>query len=341
MANLTRASRELFRRPADERFASLTALSEHCHRQKDQSRDLWHPPQALSTSPVNEQLQLQLGSDGAFELNDWSFTQLCRLANVNKDTVNRLTPATASQVFAETLTRTGKPLQVLTTGQAVRSLHGVAYTRLWNADLLATIHEAAPDFQPPPKGFNGATGLYAGEQDLFCFLIDPTGWVDINGESFAPGFFCWNSEVGRRSVGISTFWFQRVCTNHIVWDAIEVTEVKRKHTANVYDSLAEIRSILTTLVKQRDERKDGFAAMIKLAMTTTLGTDPAEVLKVLATHDIHREAGKQAIELAQMKGGLTVWALVDALTQLTRGADFAGDRIEADQRAAALFALAA
>jgi hypothetical protein len=36
---------------------------------------------------------------------------------------------------------------------------------------------------------------------MFCFLIDPTGWTEINGEAFAPGFFLWNSEVGKRSVG--------------------------------------------------------------------------------------------------------------------------------------------
>lgn len=50
----------------------------------------------------------------------------------------------------------------------------------------------------------GATGLYCGEQDLFCFLIDPAGWIEIGEEAFAPGFFVWNSEVGRRSLGIST-----------------------------------------------------------------------------------------------------------------------------------------
>jgi hypothetical protein len=82
------------------------------------------------------------------------------------------------------------------------------------------VEEYATDFQPPPKGFNGATGLYAGEQDLFVFLIDPTGWVEIDGEAFAPGMFLWNSEVGCRSVGIETFWYQQVCANHIVWDAV-------------------------------------------------------------------------------------------------------------------------
>jgi hypothetical protein len=57
------------------------------------------------------------------------------------------------------------------------------------AVLLAAVREFAVDFSPPPVGLNGATGLYAGEQDLFCFLIDPAGWVEIDGEAFAPGFY--------------------------------------------------------------------------------------------------------------------------------------------------------
>ena len=64
-------------------------------------------------------------------------------------------------------------------------------------------------------------------------MIDPTGWAEIDGQAFAPGFFVWNSEVGKRSLGIQTFWFQKVCQNHIVWDATEVVDFSRKHTANV------------------------------------------------------------------------------------------------------------
>ena len=148
---------------------------------------------------VGERLMLDAGDDGAFEMNDWSFGQLCRLSGVAKETVNRLSPDTAARVFAETLPRGNKPLQLFTLGGQLRSIHAASYTRLHNADLLDVVKEVAGDFQPPPKGFNGATGLYGGEQDMFCFLIDPTGWTEIDGEAFAPGFFLWNSEVGCRS----------------------------------------------------------------------------------------------------------------------------------------------
>ena len=49
--------------------------------------------------------------------------------------------------------------------------------------------------------------------------------------------------MGKRSLGIQTFWMQAVCANHLVWDATDVIEWKRKHTANVRDGLGEIRRI--------------------------------------------------------------------------------------------------
>ena len=341
MSNLTKASRELFKRQPDECFPSLTALSEHCQRQKEACVDRWVPPRSIQTNPVDTgRLMMAAGDDGAFEMNDWSFGQLCRLAGVAKETINRLSPDTAGRAFAETLPRGNKPLQLFTTNDQLRSIHGTGYTRLYNADLLSMVREFAVDFEAPPKGVSGGTGLYAGEQDMFCFMIDPGGWAEINGEAFAPGFYLWNSEVGRRSVGISTFWFQQVCANHIVWDATEVVEFTRKHTSRVHDSLGDIRQIIETLVEKRDQRRDGFVRVIEKAMETRLGDDAEEVQKVLSRSGITQQLAKRAIEYARQRGALTIFAMVDALTRFAHELRYAGDRTVANQKAAGLLALA-
>lgn len=212
-------------------------------------------------------------------------------------------------------------------------------------DLLAIVQEFATDFHPPQKsgarGAEGGTGLYCGEQDMFCFLIDPTGWAEIDDEAFAPGFFLWNSEVGKRTVGIQTFWFQAVCANHIVWDAVEVVEFSRKHTANVRESLNQIRGIIEGLVAKRDQRRDGFAAVVRKAMETRLGADNDAALKVLSQRGITRTLAKEAVESAQSQGRLTIFSVVDALTRIAGRVENAGDRTEIDQKASALLALAA
>lgn len=341
MATLTRANRELFARTEDERFESLAELHEHCLTEKLASQDRWHHPQLFEPRVAGESVKLTLGNDGAFALNHWSFSQLCGLSGVSKDTLNKLSPTTASQALRETLPSGSKPLQVLTTGEQVRSIHGTQYSRLWNSDLLAMLREFATDFGPPPKGFNGATGLYCGEQDLFCFLIDPAGWTEIGGQAFAPGFFVWNSEVGRRSLGIETFWFQAVCQNHIVWDAVETVEWTRKHTGNISESLGEIRRIVAQLVEKRDARKDGFAKLIEKAMAERVAQDGDEASKLLFKHGIPRHLVKDAVaKVAERGERFTLWSLVDALTSLTGQVRYAGDRMELDVKVAQLLALA-
>jgi hypothetical protein len=175
---------------------------------------------------------------------------------------------------------------------------------------------------------------------MFVFLIDPQGWTEIGGETFAPGFFLWNSEVGRRALGVETFWFQAVCQNHIVWDAVEVVEFSRKHTANVRDALLDIRRIIQTLAAKRDQRRDAFAKVIERAMQTKLGNDTDEVTAALAKAGIGRLLARQAIELAQEQGRFTVFSMVDALTRLARRHVNAGDRTELDQQAGRLLTLA-
>jgi hypothetical protein len=345
MTNLLHASRELFRRPADERFDSLSDLCRHCQDYKDRSRRIKEPGTEFRSVCHEDQLAVKINGYFPHRLNDWSFTQLCSIAGVAKDTVNRLRPETAAKVFCETLaTRTDaeSDLQALVVdSELIRAINGEKYKRLWNADLVAMLLEFATDFTPPQKGIDGATGLYAGEQDLFCFLIDPAGWTEIGGEAFAPGFFVWNSEVGKRTVGVSTFWFQAVCRNHIVWDATDVTEFTRKHTGKVSASLAEIRNLIEALVAKRDARKDGFAKVISKAMDTRYGQDADEVLSLLAKTGFTRSLAQRAAELAQQKGRFTIWSVVDALTQLGREAKYAGSRAEADQKASSLLSLVA
>lgn len=342
MAHLTKAAKQLFERSPDERFESLDTLYQHCLEQKEHSQDRWHPPRVFDPHVEGSSVALGLGDDGAFSLNHWSFSQLCRLCGVNKDTITRLSPETATRALRETLPQGNKPLQILTADHSVRSIHGTAYSRLWNVDLLTMLREHATDFEPPPKGAGGGTGLYCGEQDLFVFMIDPAGWIEIADQAFAPGMFLWNSEVGRRSIGVQTFWFQAVCQNHIVWDARDIVRLARKHTGNVGEALDAIARIISDLVAKRDARRDAFAKVIAKAMKEKVGEDREDATEFLTKRGIPRSLVKKAVERIATQGvPFTLWSLVDALTQLTSEIRFAGDRTEADQKVSKLLAVAA
>jgi hypothetical protein len=131
-----------------------------------------------------------------------------------------------------------------------------------------------------------------------------------------------------------------VCRNHIIWDATEVVEFTRKHTGKVGEALGDIRRIVEELVEKRDARKDGFVAVMKKAMDAKLGDDAEETLKALAKAGITKALAKRAVEVAAEQGRFTIFALVDALTRIARELPNAGDRTDADQKAAGLLALA-
>ena len=134
MQVLKRGHTELFRRGPDECFDSLVGLTSFCQEQKAKSVDRWLPPRSLKPRPlVLDKLVVDFadagatGTDGAYLMNDWSFTQLCQLAKVSRDTVNRVTADTAWRVFADTLPDGNKPLQLYTQGDIIRSMHDVSY----------------------------------------------------------------------------------------------------------------------------------------------------------------------------------------------------------------------
>jgi hypothetical protein len=87
MTNLTQASHELFSRPADERFQNLAELATHCHNLKERSRRLKEPSIAFLPEVHDGHMTLRINGYPPFGLNDWSFSQLCSIAKVTKDTV--------------------------------------------------------------------------------------------------------------------------------------------------------------------------------------------------------------------------------------------------------------
>lgn len=340
MAILTRASNELFKRPPDECYSSMSDLIRHCKQQKEDAVEKWVAPSEIRPVLFDSIPSLELGAEGNHALNSWSFGQVCQIAGVSRDTVNKVNPATAVDILLDTLPGGTKPMQFLTEGNMLRSVHGTAYTRLFNVDLLEMVNDVATDFLPPQQGMTGGSGLYCGQNDMFCFEIDPLGWVEVNGEAFTPGFFIWNSEVGRRKIGVSTFFFQASCQNHILWNCCDVTEFTRKHTANVHDSLVSIRQYIEQLTKKRDESRDGFVKVIEKAMKAKLGTDEEEVIKVLLKNGLPKNLAAEAMKIAREQGKFTIFSIVDALTRMAGKLPNAGERTELDIKAARFLDLA-
>jgi hypothetical protein len=340
MATLTNAHNELFKRNPDEHFSSFEKLFDVCKNDKELSLEQWASPCDVKPVALDGELCLELPNKEPLHMNHWSFGQLCTLSGVNKGTLNKLSVETAKQALVETMPGGAKPLQVFGKNEHLRSIHGTSYGRLYDADLLELVREYANEFRPPPTADGGTAGLYRGPEDMFVFLINSACWVEIGKELFAPGLFLWNSEVGRRTVGVSTFYWQAVCQNHIVWNSTDVTEFCRKHTANVGEAFEDIRRILDDFAQQRANRKDGFMDAVERAMQAKLPAEAEKVISLLRKQGIPQHLAKEATGMAMKKGAVTLWNIVDALTQLAGKIPNAGERTQIDQQAGQLLSAA-
>ena len=80
------------------------------------------------------------------------------------------------------------------------------------------------------------TTLYASDRDVFLFLVDDTHPIeagrlaDGSPDVYFRGFYCWNSEVGSRTLGIASFYFRAVCQNRNIWGAENFEEITIRHS---------------------------------------------------------------------------------------------------------------
>lgn len=286
------------------------------------------------------ELGLKLAGDRWYELNDWSFRQVCRMSGVRKETINHLKVETAAQVLSETFPTSQRPFQVLTHQGHVRSIQAESFSGPSNASLLEVIIDEAYDYAPPLKALGGVSGLYAGEQDMFAFLIDNEAVIEIDGERFTPGFVLWNSEVGRCRFGIHAYWHQHSCSNHIIWDPNAAMGFQCKRRVSVAGAIEQFRQALRHLLASQNVRRDRFAESVKSASKTSLGPSLSDIFKVLTAQGIGRAYVREAIEVMDRNNSLSIFNAIDYLTQVTRQIVNAGDRVDQEMKVGSLLSLA-
>jgi len=145
---------------------------------------------------------------------------------------------------------------------ALRAATGPNYGRIWNADTVDMLVDRFGDGVTGEWRVPGEFGkrvtvdrdnttLYASDRDMFVFLADEENRIELPNRragrfgSFARGFFVWNSEVGKTTLGAGFFLFDYVCCNRIIWGADQYTEVRIRHTKGAPDRwLEEVMPVL-------------------------------------------------------------------------------------------------
>jgi hypothetical protein len=262
-ARIGRVSSEWFSRPADERYLSLSELFAAVHGRTERCRTRTVESAAIrveASRDDSERLALTLpGSDAPVTPTHWSFGQLASLVGAPATYLRQL-PASLAGINLQYGLNTHRAEQVKTLeieeGRVeLRAVTGPEYGRIYDHELVSAVQRIAGNgtgdtrwkvpgvldwstgiYNPHVDITQDTTTLYASDRDVFLFLVDDlnpieAGWLpDGSPDLFFRGFYCWNSEVGAKTLGIASFYLRAVCQNRNLWGVEDFEEITIRHS---------------------------------------------------------------------------------------------------------------
>lgn len=359
-------------RPADQRFQTIEALAEAVSKRRNLSRasdvDLAVVDAEVETIDDKETIVLTNGKRHV-EPSHWSFGQFSGIIGAPASYLRTLPPHLAVQnirhgisvkagevgqrKFMTVIDEDGK----LNTLQAVTS---TTYGRIWDADCVNAVqqlNERTGNKFYNPKAYSRETGepvpsgLYASDRDIFIFMIDGGSMFDLGERAkLNRGFIVTNSEVGCKTFSLTTFLFNTVCGNHIIWGAQNVNELIIRHTKNGPQRF--IDEAAPTLLSYVNASAEAETTVVKRAMDFLIPVSQAALAdsKKLKEETIAwvRSKGRfsngevaEAIDYCNTEDGdcRTLWQIVQGLTASAREITFADARVDLESRAGNLLDL--
>ncbi|HWJ72984.1 MAG TPA: DUF932 domain-containing protein [Kaistia sp.] len=258
-----RVSSEWFSRPADERYLSLSELARAVHDRADRSRTRV-VESALIHVEANrgdpERLALILpGTDMPIAPTHWSFGQLASLVGAPAAYLRQLPAPLAAINLQYCLTfNRAEQIKTLETDDGrteLRAVTGPDYGRIFDAELVEAVQRIAGNgtgdtrwkvpgvldwstgvYNPRVDITKDTTTLYASDRDVFLFLVDDLNPIeagrlpDGSPDLYFRGFYCWNSEVGAKTLGMASFYLRAVCQNRNLWGVEDFEEITIRHS---------------------------------------------------------------------------------------------------------------
>jgi hypothetical protein len=258
-----RVSSEWFSRPADQRYLSLSELARTVRDRADRSRTrvvesaLIHV-EASSRDP--ERLCLMLpGSNKLVVPTYWSFGQLTSQVGAPASYLRQLPAALAGINLQHGLVANrAEQIKTLETDDGRVELRAVTspdYGRIFDHELVEAVQRIAGNgtgdtrwkvpgvldwstgvYNPMVDISKDTTTLYASDRDIFLFLVDDLNPIeagrlpDGSPDLYFRGFYCWNSEVGAKTLGMASFYLRAVCQNRNLWGVEDFQEIVIRHS---------------------------------------------------------------------------------------------------------------
>lgn len=253
--NLVTLNAEWKSRPDDQRFLTLQDLKASVLTRKQESWTSQTKPSALKVEVVDNELKLLVhnrtkSEDILLDPTHYGFSQLAQYAQAPAAYLRDLPAELAAINLQWGLENNPVRDNVLTLAQSngshkLRALTSTSYGRIWDVQVVNAVERvnSSGRWQVPAASYAAsnpkkATTLYASDRDVFIFLCDPNTAVEVNGSTLYRGFYTWNSEVGSQVFGLTTFLYNKICDNRIIWGATNVQELRIRHTGGAPERFA-------------------------------------------------------------------------------------------------------
>ena len=364
---VSRVSSEWFFRPDDERYLNLTDLYDAVRRRAARAQARTVESRAVRVEAARDNAgRLALLVPGRSEPvapTHWSFGQLCGLVGAPTSYIRQLpAPLAGINLQHGLLSHRAELVKTLEADDGrieLRAVTGPDYGRIWDHELVAAVMKIAGNgvgdtrwkvpgvldwatmtHNPFVEVTKDTTTLYASDRDVFLFLVDDTNPIeagrlsDGSPDLYFRGFYCWNSEVGSKTLGIASFYLRAVCMNRNLWGVENFEQITIRHSkfaaqrfaheatpaltsfANSSPApfIAGIKSARERIVARNDEDRDGFLRK--------RGFSKSETTKIIET--VLQEEGRPPE---------SVFDFVQGITALARGKAHQDARLELEGKA--------
>jgi hypothetical protein len=366
-----RVSSEWFSRPSDERYRSLTELFAAVHGRTERSRTRTMESAAIRVEASRddyERLALMLpGSDAPVAPTHWSFGQLASLVGAPATYLRQL-PAPLAGINLQYGLKSHRAEQIKTLESddcrvELRAVTGPDYGRIFDHELVSAVQRIAGNgtgdtrwkvpglldwstriYNPNVDVTLETTTLYASDRDVFLFLVDDLNPIeagrlaDGSPDLFFRGFYCWNSEVGAKTLGIASFYLRAVCQNRNLWGVEDFEEITIRHSKYAASRFAH--EAAPALTRFANSSPLAFINGVKAARERIVARNDDDRTDFLRKRGFSKTETAKIIDTVLTEEGRkpeSVFDIVQGITAVARTKTHQDARLDLEARAKKLF----
>ena len=370
-----RVSSEWFSRPNDERYLSLSELYASVKGRAERSRTRTVESAAIRVEahrddPENLALILP-DAEAPVAPTHWSFGQLASLVSAPAAYLRQLPAPLAGINLQYGLTsHRAEQIKTLETEDGrteLRAVTGPDYGRIYDHELVAAVQKIAGNgtgdtrwkvpgtldwssgvYNPMVDVTKDTTTLYASDRDVFLFLVDDLNPIeagtlpDGSPDLFFRGFYCWNSEVGAKTLGIASFYLRAVCQNRNLWGVEDFQEITIRHSKYAANRFAH--EAAPALTRFADSSPRPFVEGIRAARERIVAHSDDDRTDFLRKRGFSKAETARIVETVLAEEGRppeSVFDFVQGITAVARSKPQQDTRLEMEGKAKKLLERAA